>query len=236
MFFRDWLLRHPPISVLLVVALLFLLMGLFPGSQRPPGPTRIQETSRMDPGTVVPGTLDMWWQWLRDLSPGQATFLGWPIGFATLVGGALLNAHFNRRRDDRLRREEQRSVAIALRAELAGIHRTADAITETTFKPGQRVHVADLGHSIQIMPHMIPKLGLLDQETIESVINVYILLKEYRECLLFLHDEENSLPQRGLFLPVSPANVPQYVESNTILAEAAEEAIDKLDTFLRRTK
>jgi hypothetical protein len=33
MFFLNWLLRHPPIGVLLVVALVFLLMGLFPGSQ-----------------------------------------------------------------------------------------------------------------------------------------------------------------------------------------------------------
>jgi hypothetical protein len=53
MFFRDWLLRHPPASVLLVVALLLLLMGLFPGSQSPPEPTRIQETSRMDPTTAT---------------------------------------------------------------------------------------------------------------------------------------------------------------------------------------
>lgn len=53
MFFRDWLLRHPPTSVLLVLAFLALLMGLFPGSQRPAEPTRIQETIGMDPGTAT---------------------------------------------------------------------------------------------------------------------------------------------------------------------------------------
>jgi hypothetical protein len=54
MFFRDWLLRHPPTSVLLVLAFLALLMGLFPGSQqRPAAPTRIQEVSGMDPGTAT---------------------------------------------------------------------------------------------------------------------------------------------------------------------------------------
>ena len=36
------------------------------------------------------------------------------------LGGAWANASFNRKRDDRLRREEQRGVATALRAELAG--------------------------------------------------------------------------------------------------------------------
>jgi hypothetical protein len=60
MFFRDWLLRHPPTSVLLVVALLLLLMGLFPGPQRPPELTRIQETSRMDPTTVTTTAMDRW--------------------------------------------------------------------------------------------------------------------------------------------------------------------------------
>jgi hypothetical protein len=60
------------------------------------------------------------WQRLHDTSPGQPTFLGALIGFLALLGGALFNAWLNRRRDDRLRREEQRAVATALRAELAG--------------------------------------------------------------------------------------------------------------------
>jgi hypothetical protein len=61
------------------------------------------------------------WQWLHDLQPGRATFLGWVVGFVTLVGGALINAHLNRRRDDRLRKEDQRVVASALLAELVGL-------------------------------------------------------------------------------------------------------------------
>jgi hypothetical protein len=56
MFFRDWLLRHPPISVLVVVALLLLLISLFPGSQRPPEPTRIQEISGVASGTATEAT------------------------------------------------------------------------------------------------------------------------------------------------------------------------------------
>jgi hypothetical protein len=51
-------------------------------------------------------------------TPGQATFLA--QCFFALLGGALFNAWLNRRRDNWLRREEQRAVATALRAELAG--------------------------------------------------------------------------------------------------------------------
>jgi hypothetical protein len=62
------------------------------------------------------------WHGLRDASQGQATFLGTltgsSIGLIALLIGALFNAHLNRRRDDRLRREEQRTVAAALQAEL----------------------------------------------------------------------------------------------------------------------
>jgi hypothetical protein len=67
------------------------------------------------------------WDWLSHLSQGQASFLGSltgaAIGLIALLLGALFNAHLNRRRDDRLRREDQRAVATALRAELEGLSR-----------------------------------------------------------------------------------------------------------------
>ena len=74
--------------------------------------------------------LDLW-GWVGDLGQGQATVLGLVGGFFTLVAGALINAGLNRRRDDRLRREDQRAVATALRAELEGLRR----ISVTPLKP-----------------------------------------------------------------------------------------------------
>ena len=114
--------------------------------------------------------LSTFWQWLHDTSPGQATFIGSVFGFLALLGGAWANAWLNRRRDDRLRREEQRAVATALRAELAGCTKIllsdAELLNYSTSMPN--FTIADLAHSIRIMPHVIPKLGLLDQETIEK--------------------------------------------------------------------
>jgi hypothetical protein len=61
------------------------------------------------------GLISGFWQWLEDASQGQATFIGSligsSIGLIALLLGALFNAHLNRRRDDRLRREEQRATA-----------------------------------------------------------------------------------------------------------------------------
>jgi hypothetical protein len=42
------------------------------------------------------------------------------VGLLALLLGALANAGLNRNRDDRLRREDHRAIATALRAELEG--------------------------------------------------------------------------------------------------------------------
>src|SRR5262245_28800996 len=127
-----------------------------------------------------------WWPWLGGISQSQATFLGWVVGVVTLVGGALVNAHLNRKRDDRLRREEQRTVATALRAELAGCRRALLTNAEL-LKQDRRTGtflMPDLVQAILIMPHMIPKFGLLDEETIDKVTNAYLAVQQHSEQLL----------------------------------------------------
>jgi hypothetical protein len=123
------------------------------------------------------------WEWLSSLSQGQATFLGWVVGFFTLVCGALFNAWLNRRRDDRLRQEDRCAVATALKAELEGIRRILCENTEDLKKerPGMHIVVQDLAHLVRIMPNIIDKLGLLDTETIQSVVNAHIVLEQYYE-------------------------------------------------------
>jgi hypothetical protein len=72
--------------------------------------------------------LSTFWEWLQTAPQGQATFVGALtgsfLGLVALLLGALFNAHLNRKRDDRLRREDQQAVASALRAELEGLQRT----------------------------------------------------------------------------------------------------------------
>ncbi len=134
--------------------------------------------------------LSDFWRWLHDTSPGQATFLGsvfgFVFGFLALLGGAWVNAWFNRRRDDRLRREEQRGVATALRAELAGCRQALLTNAEKMNKDrrASTFLMPDLAHSIRIMPEMVSKFGLLDKETIDKVANAYLVVEQHSEQLL----------------------------------------------------
>jgi hypothetical protein len=151
------------------------------------------------------------WQWLYDTSPGQATFLGSVFGFFALLGGALFNAWLNRRRDNWLRREEQRGVATALRAELAGCRRALLTNAQQLKDPQAGTFLMpDLAHSIRIMPEMVSKFGLLDEETIDQVTNAYLAVEQHSEQLLLLYgarlvDPERVLERRPVRLRSAPS-------------------------------
>jgi hypothetical protein len=196
------------------------------------------------------------WQWLHDFSPAQASVVGSVIGFVlgsfTLVGGALFNAFLNRRRDDRLRREEQRGVATALRAELAGCRQALLTNAEKLNKDRRSgtFLMPDLAHTIRIMPEMVSKFGLLDEETIDKVANAYLAVEQHSEQLLLLHGARLVDPERVSAGEAQPAGETRATSSRRLMslsadktagvialnnqhAEAIKEAIDRLDVFLR---
>src|SRR5262245_42464481 len=161
-----------------------------------------------------------WWPWLGGISQSQATFLGWVVGVVTLVGGALLNAHLNRKRDDRLRREEQRGVATALKAELAGCRR---ALLLNAEMAGSFV-TPDLTYSIRIMPEMVSKFGLLDEETIKSVANAYLAVEEHGEQLLLLHGARLVDPEHLWAREAQSAEETRTTISRRLISYSADEA------------
>jgi hypothetical protein len=182
------------------------------------------------------GVTSPMWQWLHDLSPGQATFLGWVVGFVTVVGGALLNAHLNRWRDDRLRQEDRRALATALKAELAGLERillsnAEDLRKKQPLESDVSILIQDLAQSVRIMPEMIDKLGLLDPETIQSVIAAHMVVEQYCERLQMLGgrlvENVTSGTRRLVALPADKAK--RVIAANTGLSDAIQKAIAKLD-------
>jgi hypothetical protein len=186
------------------------------------------------------------WDWLGGFTQGQASFLGSMVGALTgliaLLLGALFNARLNRRRDDRLRREDRRAVATALRAELAVLNDSLQSHVETLKgldalkDPDQGFNVADLGEQLRVMPEMVSKFGLLDRATIQSVIVAYGLVEEHYGKLLILEGGKvradlSSGGRRVVWLP--PGQAPTVLKINAVLSEAIQKAVDRLDAYLR---
>jgi hypothetical protein len=183
------------------------------------------------------------WQWLQTASQGQAAFvgvlIGSSIGLVALLFGALFNAELNRRRDDRLRREDQRAVATALRAELEGLRRTLNDAAETVSQEGYRtadeqVQVPDLAQSIRIMPELVSKLGLLDGKIISAVVDAYGMAEEYSAKLLLLGGRPGVTPDNfRRYVAFPPDRLVPLVQLNAVTAKVIQEAIDELGTTRR---
>jgi hypothetical protein len=191
------------------------------------------------------GLADMW-DWLGGLTQEGASFLGSMVGALTgliaLLLGALFNARLNRRRDDRLKREDRRAVAAALRAELAVLDDNLQSHAETLKgldalkDPDEGFNVPDLSQQVRIMPEMVSKFGLLDRVTIQRVIEAYGLVEEYYVKLLILEGGKvrvdlSSGGRRVVWLP--PGQAPTVLKINAVLSEAIQRATDRLDEYLR---
>ena len=171
--------------------------------------------------------------WLDGLSSGAATFLGAFtgafIGLVAILLGALYNAHLNRKRDDRLRKEEATAVAIALREELS-IIRTALLENAEKWREAPEDHSIgpDLAHLIRVYPSMLPKLGLLNDTAIAPVITAYSLIEQHAEHLMMLGATPQELPSgRRMYLLPADQNA-NAATMNENLAEDIQPAIDLL--------
>ena len=184
------------------------------------------------------GLASGFWSWLHETSPGQATFLGSLFGFLALLGGALFNAWLNRRRDDRLRQQDRRAIATALKAELAELRGILLSNTEDLQKKqletGDMILVQDFAQSVRIMPEMIDKAGLLDPETIQSVISAHMGIEEYCERMLAVGGRlaEHLTHRRLVRLPADKAK--HVIVANTKLSGFIQEAIAKLDAEIAK--
>jgi hypothetical protein len=177
-------------------------------------------------------------EWFQTLSPGAATFAGALtgslVGLIALLLGALFNAHLNRRRDDRLRNEDRRALAAALRTELAGIATTLELNAAQLKKDPADVIVPDVAHSVRVMPQMTSKLGLLGIDTIQKVIDSYIVIEQYCEQLI-MRDGVLSSPQHTpnrRLIGMKVDKVPAIIAINENMAKRLREAVQSLDRYI----
>jgi hypothetical protein len=177
------------------------------------------------------------WQWLEGLQGGAPAFVGSltgaAIGLIALVLGALFNAHLNRKRDDRLRREDTRSVAAALRAELDGIHSALVHNAERLESEKSGYVGPDIAHLIRIMPEIMPKAGLLDTRTIREVVDAYTMIEQHSQNCMLLGATYNDTTFPGRRMVVIPAMIATNIAKvNRHTAEEVKKAIGRLDDYL----
>jgi hypothetical protein len=181
--------------------------------------------------------------WLSGLSQGAGSFLGSftgaAIGLIAILGGALFNARLNRRRDDRLRRDDARAVATALKAELTNISeallRNADDVKKKpVVAPDDYFYVSDLFQSVRVMPEILQKIGLLPVETIQAALEAYGLLEQYCDYLIMKGGKrDDKMHRRVIVVPGKHAD--NFAKFNRQMNVTVQEAVEKLDAFLKKT-
>ncbi len=135
--------------------------------------------------------------WLNVQTPSTAAFIGTLIGsgiglLAILVGDAFGSHTLNWCRDDRLRNHEKIGVLLAIRSELQNIRKALFDNLECLGAPGGANYlVPDIATAIKIFPVFIPRLSLLDGETVEKLYEAYWLIDEYSPKLVLLGGVKN---------------------------------------------
>lgn len=180
------------------------------------------------------------WHSLETLPQGQASFVGSLtgsfVGLFALLCGALFNAYLNRRRDDRLRRQEARSTAAALRAELAGVCETLEInAAELQKNEPHDFIVPDIAHSVRVLPTLLPKLGLLDVETIREVIDANIVIEQYCEQLTMRGGVLGGPTQMGArrLIAMKADTTEMVAKMNDVMAKRIKGVLERLDAYLR---
>jgi hypothetical protein len=139
-----------------------------------------------------------------------------------------------RRRDDALREADRRSIVVALKAELDGLNEILLQNASSLDNANNDFCVPDLSQYVRMMPLVLQKIGLLDVETIKSVMKSYSLVDQYCETLLMRlggrFNERTPEHRRVLIMPQKSAK--QVIAVNRAMSEKMKEAIKRLDASL----
>lgn len=175
------------------------------------------------------------WDWLAGLSGAQGAVVASLLGFGTLVAGALFNAELNRRRDDRLRRQEAKSLAAALLAELQGIREVFRENANREVEADTWIVTPDINDQAVVMPKVTDKLGLLgDPELIRKLIDAHAVVRQYYERVVMLGGvSQEPSPGRRLAHVPSPS-VPSVQKLMKVTADALTPIIVDLEALLNR--
>ncbi len=121
-------------------------------------------------------------------------FLGSLVGLVAILLGAMRNAQLNRQRDDRLRKQEQRALAAALRGELLAVRNRAAWrwwAFHNDSRGDEHRHIGKASRpkwdwtipERDIFDSAREKLPLLDPELVSKVLDTYERIDDYVTAL-----------------------------------------------------
>ncbi|MGX1016585.1 hypothetical protein AB7M74_010777 [Bradyrhizobium japonicum] len=183
---------------------------------------------------------DAFWAWLGSLPQGSAAFIGTltgsSFGLIAILIGALVNASFNRGRDDRIREEDRTALATMLYAELTGMHRTltenAEHLTNHPPDPTGGFMVPE--PAVKFMPEVIDKMGLLRGDTIRLVMDAYVLTEQYMEGLVLVGGRlQTSMPEGRQLVYLDADKASFVIEFNQTRATVVKGAMNALAPYLK---
>jgi hypothetical protein len=143
--------------------------------------------------------------------------IGSLMGFLALILGALFSYHLNRKRDERLRREEVISIASALYGEIIilrqSVARMASAVGARYIRYGFHGDEAIDKHFIEqfalpkpkLYPALASKVGMLQSQLALEVVVFYSRVEEAETWLPRLQDEEKRPYSYGVKYVLDPA-------------------------------
>jgi hypothetical protein len=176
--------------------------------------------------------------WIDSLSDPAANLVGSALGIfgglTAILIGAFVNAELNRRRDDRLKREEAIRIATALKTELSSIRDALLNNAEIMRKPTDSDSLTgpDIPHLIYVYPKLISRLPLLSENVIKETIEIYMMMEQYSDNLQLLGGKLHEI-KPGRFQMILPTSVAKVVSVlNDKYARDIQVAINALQKFI----
>ena len=188
----------------------------------------------------------MWWlEWLSSLRGGAATLVG-----AATAGGILLvavmlavlyNARQTRLRDSRLRAQEAKALATALKSELRHIAKALrEHILDLRDQPSSErgFRTPDLQRSTRIFPHMLDKLSLLDGDTLQAALGAYTLVDEYKAQIVAIvgTDLAKEIENKGVIVKLPSSMTSQIISASDQVIKVIEVALGYLDGYENKSR
>ncbi len=192
--------------------------------------------------SVETSSADALREWAKALGPAVAIFLAALVGFAGVIVTQVINARLareqvtdEREREAQRRREEIKSIALALQAEIRaygpGLTSRVEilgVVKDDSRRRSQEQFKLLAPEAPEIYPKVIDRLGMIEAQLASKIVGFYRELQIYREAFLLFAESEASVAAHV------ELHLDKDIKRFRDLAELADELCTDLQAFADR--